>query len=72
MVHEAVHRGHHGPPCILHQVLKYLHPLSGQKVSMDIGAVKQKIPGGIQPCILFKIAEVIVKLPGPGIVVSHN
>ena len=72
MIHETVHGRHDNAAFVLQKVFKHLHPLSRQEISVDIRAVKQKIPGGIQPCILFKIAEVIVKLPGPGIVVSHN
>ena len=72
MVHQTIHRCHNNSAFIFQQMLKNLHSLSCQKISVDIRAVKQKIPCRIQPDIRLKIAEIIEDLLRAGIVIGHN
>ena len=72
MIHETVHGCHDNAAFILQKVFKNLHPLSCQEISVDIRAVKQKVSCRIQPGIRLKIAEIIIDLLRPVVIVRHD
>ena len=72
MIHQPIDSGHHYAALVLQKMAEYLEPLPGQKISMDIRTVKQKVPGRVQPGILLEIRKILIKFPRPGVVVSYN
>ena len=72
MIHETVHGRHDNAAFVLQKMFKHLHPLSRQEISVDIRAVKQKVSCRVQPCIRLKIAEIIIDLLRPVVIVRHD
>ena len=72
MVHEAIHRCHNNAAFVLQKMLKHLHSLSRQEISVNVRAVKQKVPRRVQPGIRLKVAEIIEDLLRAVIIVGHD
>ena len=72
MVHQAVQGGDHHAVFLFQQAAHDLEPLAGHQVAVDVGAVKEKVPGRVQPDILAETAEIVVDFPGPGLVVGNH
>ena len=72
VIHQTVHGCHDNAAFILQKVFKHLHPLSCQEISVDIRAVKQKVSRRVQPGIRLKIAEIIIDLLRPVVIVRHD
>ena len=72
MIHETVHGRHDNAAFVLQKMFKHLHPLSRQEISVDIRAVKQKVSCRVQPCIRLKIAEIIIDLLRPVVIIRHD